>query len=186
MLASKFANSPIKSPPGSDRRPVMKSSPPRAHQSDATPLGQWQTLQRTLGNQAVQRLLQQSVFGTPSGGTGDRSLASLPLQRKLLVGSINDPLEHEADRVADTVARMPSATPCTDCAPEQINRKCAACEEEESAKVLQTKRTASAQPAAREAPSIVHEVLRSPGQSLDAATQSFMGPSSAVTSAASA
>jgi hypothetical protein len=174
MFAPRLADSPIKSPAGSDRRPVMKSSLARAHQSDVTPLGQWQTLQRNLGNQAVQRLMQQSAFGVPSAGTVDRSLASLPLQRKLLVGSINDPLEHEADRIADTVARVPSATPCTDCAPEQISRKCAACEEEESAKALQTKRTASAQPAAREAPSIVHEVLRSPGQSLDAATQGFM------------
>src|SRR5215204_2579566 len=29
------------------------------------------------------------------------------LQRKLAIGRVNDPLEHEADRVADQVMRMP-------------------------------------------------------------------------------
>src|SRR5580704_1182104 len=31
-----------------------------------------------------------------------------PIQRKLKVGAVNDPLEHEADRVADQVMRMPA------------------------------------------------------------------------------
>src|ERR687885_699911 len=46
--------------------------------------------QRALGNQAVQRLL---LTGT--------------LQAKLRVGQPNDAYEQEADRVADTVMRMP-------------------------------------------------------------------------------
>jgi hypothetical protein len=49
-----------------------------------------------IGNQASLRLL-----GAPR-------LASPPaLQAKLVVGPADDPLEHEADRVADTVMRMP-------------------------------------------------------------------------------
>ena len=31
----------------------------------------------------------------------------LPFQAKLKVGAVDDPLEHEADRIADQVMRMP-------------------------------------------------------------------------------
>lgn len=44
-------------------------------------------------------------------------------QAKLTVGSPNDPLENEADAVADQVMRMPENS--------FIQRKCAHCEEEE-------------------------------------------------------
>jgi hypothetical protein len=43
-------------------------------------------------------------------------------QKKLAVGSVDDPLEHEADAVADKVMRMP----------ETVQRKCAHCDEEET------------------------------------------------------
>jgi Domain of unknown function (DUF4157) len=92
-----------------------------------------------------------------------------PLQPKLAVGRADDPLEREADAVAEQVMRMPT--------PAQLSRKCAECEaeEEEKAKKIQTKPAGSAGPAA-EAPAIVHEVLRSPGQPLDAATRAFFEP----------
>ena len=35
------------------------------------------------------------------------SAPRLPIQAKLKVGAVDDPLEHEADRVADQVIRMP-------------------------------------------------------------------------------
>ena len=54
-----------------------------------------------------------------------------PIQAKLEVGAVNDPLEHEADRVADQVMRMPAPEVFAASAPPQISRKCAACEEEE-------------------------------------------------------
>jgi hypothetical protein len=90
-----------------------------------------------------------------------------PIQAKLKVGAVNDPLEHEADRVADQVLRMP-APEISAAAPPQVSRKCAECEEEEK---LQKK--AAGPQAAGEAPALVHDVLRSPGQPLDAATQGF-------------
>lgn len=34
----------------------------------------------------------------------------LPLQRKLTIGAVDDPYEREADRVAETVMRMPEPT----------------------------------------------------------------------------
>ena len=63
-----------------------------------------------------------------------RSQASYPLpgiiQPKLVVGAVNDPLEHEADRVADEVMRMPDPDVSVAAAPPQVSRKCAACDEE--------------------------------------------------------
>jgi hypothetical protein len=51
-------------------------------------------------------------------------LRVLPIQCKLSIGSVNDPLEDEADAMADKVMRMPE--------PNFIQRKCAHCEEEEN------------------------------------------------------
>ena len=48
----------------------------------------------------------------------------LPIQRKLSIGAVDDPLEHEADAMADTVMRMPQQN--------FIQRKCSHCEEEEA------------------------------------------------------
>jgi hypothetical protein len=109
-----------------------------------------------------------------------RSQASYPLpgiiQRKLVVGAVNDPLEHEADRVADQVMRMPAPDVSVAAAPLQVSRKCAACEEEEKAPALQTKRSGSAELAAAEAPPSVDEVLRSPGRPLDRSSRGFFEP----------
>jgi Domain of unknown function (DUF4157) len=97
------------------------------------------------------------------------------MQRKLAIGSVDDPLEHEADRVADQVMGMPVPQVSLTSAPPQINRKCASCEEEAS-KTLQPKRAGAPETAGGEAPGIVHEVLRSPGQALDAPTRAYMEP----------
>ncbi len=49
----------------------------------------------------------------------------LPIQRKLSIGAVDDPLEDEADAMADKVMRMPEQ--------KFIQRNCAHCEEEEKA-----------------------------------------------------
>ncbi len=56
----------------------------------------------------------------PAAEAGIRNVI---VQRKLAIGSRNDPLEHEADSVADKVMRMPQTA--------VLQRKCAECEEEE-------------------------------------------------------
>lgn len=107
-----------------------------------------------------------------------RSRGSFPqpgiVQTKLVVGQASDPLEREADRAADQVTRMPdpalSHVPCE----SQLGRKCAA--GEVNKKDLQMKPAESAEPAANEAPPIVDEVMRSPGQPLDAATRAYFEP----------
>jgi hypothetical protein len=53
------------------------------------------------------------------------------IQRKLVVGEVTDPLEHEADRVADQVMPMSGSCHPIAAAPPQLSRKCAACEENE-------------------------------------------------------
>ncbi|MGH6846598.1 MAG: DUF4157 domain-containing protein [Methylocella sp.] len=95
------------------------------------------------------------------------------IQPKLVIGEVNDPLEHEADRVADKVMYMPDPAPSVTATPPQISRKRAACVEDENALPLRTKPARPAEAAASEVPPIVHEVLRSPGQLLDDATRGY-------------
>jgi hypothetical protein len=97
------------------------------------------------------------------------ALSTLPLlgsiQRKLVVGEVNDPLEHEADRVADRVMHMADgAVPATPAA-AGLRRKCTAC----------GAATASV-PALRLAPVGVHATLGSAGHALDAQTRGFFEP----------
>lgn len=108
----------------------------------------------------------------------------LPLQRKLAIGSTTDPLEAEADRVADQVMKMSAPAPqiAASAAAPALRRKCS-CEDsgeecpecrEKSEETLQLKAVSTVTPT--EAPPIVHRVLRSPGQPLDSATRSFFEP----------
>lgn len=88
-----------------------------------------------------------------------------PLQPKLQIGALDDPLEHEADQVAQTVMRMQAG---------QLQRKCATCAAEEE--MVRTKRAGGSDIAAKEAPAIVDEALSRPGRPLDAPTRAFMEP----------
>jgi len=145
-----------------------KSVPPQrsavaARRSDQAAVTQRQLLQRTISNQATLRLLARRAGAT--------SNASGPIQAKLKIGAVNDPLEHEADHVADRVRRMPAPEVSVAAALRQVSRKCADCEEEK----LQRK-SAGPQAASSEAPAIVHQELCSPGQPLDAATRACLEP----------
>src|SRR5262249_8216864 len=54
------------------------------------------------------------------------ALPRVALQRKLAVGAVDDPLEHEADHVADKVMRMSDPLPVPRASALRISRKCAA------------------------------------------------------------
>jgi hypothetical protein len=97
------------------------------------------------------------------------------MQPKLAIGPVNDPLEREADAVADRVMRMSDRAPSISAASEQVSHTCATCTEDE-VQTLPTKPAGAAIAAGKEAPGIVHEVLRSPGQPLDSAARRFMEP----------
>jgi hypothetical protein len=59
-----------------------------------------------------------------------RRLSAPRIQAKLTGGAANDPLEHEADAVAEIVMRMPDPALSVSAAPLQVSRKCAVCEAE--------------------------------------------------------
>ena len=96
------------------------------------------------------------------------------LQPRLAVGPVNDPLERQADSVADQVMRMPDPEFSVSAGSPQISRKCTACEEDE--KTLRTKRELTPEPETGEALEQVHEVLRSPGHSLDSSILGYFEP----------
>ena len=104
------------------------------------------------------------------------------VQPKLAIGSADDPLEAEADRTADRVLGMPdpanSAPSAISHAASPALRRCSCggtcdtCRQEDE----ELRRKPSGPTAAADAPSIVHETLRSPGTPLDPATRAFMEP----------
>jgi outer membrane protein OmpA-like peptidoglycan-associated protein len=108
------------------------------------------------------------------------------IQTKLTVNQPGDRYEQEADRVADHVMRMPdpalATTAISSSAAPELRRKCAcggsgeggSCSECAEKKELQ--RSANGSSPVPEAPTIVNEVIRSPGEPLDAATRNFMEP----------
>ena len=122
--------------------------------------------------------------------------AAANLQPKLAVNEPGDAFEQEADRVADQVMRMPEPGPPAEpgaVAPaaspvplrrrvSALQRKCVcggssgACDDCKADSEEKLQRRASDRRGPATAPPIVHEVLRSPGQPLDAATRAFMEP----------
>jgi len=98
----------------------------------------------------------------------------LVVQKSLAIGAVDDPLEREADQMADQVMRMPE--------PSLIQRKCDACKEEEqvSRKPLAhsitpfIQKKAGEQGRASEAVSNQIQASRGSRGSLPASTKSFM------------
>jgi hypothetical protein len=93
----------------------------------------------------------------------------------LRVGAIDDPLEREADAVADRVMRMADPGVSVASVPMRVSRKCAACEETSAVAGLQRKESAP-RPGRDQAPPIVHATLSSPGRPLDPAVRTFFEP----------
>ena len=99
------------------------------------------------------------------------SLHRLPIQRKLTVGSVDDPLEKEADAMADRVMRMPETS--------FIQRKCAHCEEQEKgthkplASFIQRKTDTGGSVASNVITSKI-QATRGAGNSLPMVTKTFM------------
>jgi hypothetical protein len=96
----------------------------------------------------------------------------LPIQCKLTVGAADDPLETEADAMADKVMRMPMDN--------FIQRKCQHCEEEEKAQrkplaaFIQKKETSGSSTPVSDSVSNQIASTRGSGSTLDNTTKSFM------------
>lgn len=108
------------------------------------------------------------------GGGCPRCQTQAAMQSNFTISAPDDQYEQEADHITEQVMRMPDTELQTSPAAPTIQRKCAGCEEEK----LQAKPAQS--PAQNKADetvsSIVHEVLRSPGQPLDPTTRAFFEP----------
>lgn len=145
---------------------------------------------RTIGSQAVQRLLGDDVEefeGSPVDSASTRfthDFSRIPVyaktpvnvQTKPMVNAPGDLYEQEADRVAERLMRMPepkSQRACT------CGGECPKCRAEQLGRdpdLLQTKRVQANVAEETVAPPIVNEVLRSPGQPLDAPIRALFEP----------
>jgi hypothetical protein len=96
------------------------------------------------------------------------------IQAKLAVNAPGDIYEQEADRVAEQVMRMPEPQVESACACGGACPKCQAEQTGHGEARLQTKRAGSGHRGQTEAPAIVGEVLRSPGQPIDPAIRASM------------
>ena len=95
------------------------------------------------------------------------------VQPKLAVGAVSDPLEHEADHIADQVMRMPDpAAPAVSKSDVAVRCKCAECEEEEE-KLARKETGTGIGYDSMVAPDVVHQTLASPGELLDDHTRDF-------------
>jgi hypothetical protein len=102
-----------------------------------------------------------------------------PIQAKLEIGAVDDPLEREADRVAEQVMRMPEpAAAMTSQGNPVVRRNCANCkkEDDEHKKIARKEFGGAVGLDRMTAPPIVHQVMRSQGEQLDPASRAFFEP----------
>lgn len=147
-------------------------------------------LQRTIGNQSVQRMLQTHAEESDVGLTAAASprfghdFSQIPIhppaagaiQTKLAINKAGDEYEQEADRISEQVMRPPEPRSQRACACGGACPKCQMKQPGQEHERLQTKQVGSGDPGQTVAPSIVDEVFSSPGQPLDTATRSLMEP----------
>ena len=169
----------------SDPRRIHKAMSGVFHRADRILL-----FQRTIGNQAVQRLLQTDPrglkaksFGSASPHLGHdsspipiRPPAAGPTQTKLAINEPGDEFEQEADCVAEHVMRMPEPRLQRPWAGGGERPTCQTKELSQGHERLQTKHVGLDELGQTAIPPGVDEVLSSPGQSLDPAIRAFMEP----------
>jgi len=167
-----FAQKPI----ATQQTTPSKSTPPGRGQFGQIPeVGSILHLQRTIGNQAVQRMLQTDDQELETGLTATASprighdfsqipihaSATRAMQTKLAINAPRDEYEQEADR-AEQALRMPEPKLRRTCA---CGGGCPRCQLDEHRR-LQTKHIDSAKSGQTAAPPIVEEALANGGGSL--------------------
>jgi len=93
----------------------------------------------------------------------------------LQISGKNDPLEREADRVAEQVVSGWGPPPTIAAGFRQVSRRCGFCKEEDGMTVM-SKPAATRSASSGFAPLSVHEVISAPGTPLDAAARAFFEP----------
>ena len=168
MFATRGATTQTKPTERSTSTPMPRRSTPAARPFAGGAREPAPMLQPSLGNQAMLRLLSQRARNPAV------TESALPnaMQAKLVVGSVDDPLEREADRVADQVVGTRNPAPAIAAAAPRLSRKCAACEQEEhvQAKLSGSPRSGDA------APGVVHATIATSGRALEAPARAFLEP----------
>ena len=163
--------------------------PSRTHVEQSHEANSILHLQRTLGNQAAKRMLPTIAEELEVGMASTTSprfahnFSRIPvhppamgaIQTKLAINKPGDEYEQEADRISEQVMRMPDPQLQRACACGGECPKCRTNLAHENER-LQPKQVGAGDLGQASVPPIVHGVLRSAGQPLDAATQSFMSP----------
>lgn len=183
----------VQKPKAAQQTPAKSTLPVRSHFGQCREMNSFLHSQRTIGNQAVQRLPQSNaeernavLTGTASPNFGyDFSRISvtppktgaIQIQAKLAINKPGDEYEQEADRIAERVMGMPeSKLRQRACACGGTCPKCKAKQLNQESERLQTKQVRPSDSAQVAAPPIVNEVLAGSGQPLDQLTRAFMEP----------
>jgi hypothetical protein len=160
--------------------------PGRAHCGQNRELNSKLYLQSTIGNQAVQRMLQTNAEELKAGLTGTASpgfehdFSRIPIhppavgaiQAKLAINQPGDASEQEADRISEQVMRMPEPQQQRACGCSGGCSKCQA-EQSDHEHGLQTRHVQASDTGQASLSPIVHRVLAAPGHPLDPATRAF-------------
>lgn len=180
-----------KKPMATQQTTSQKSSKPsRAFWGQSRDVQSILHLQRMIGNQAVQRLLQANTEEIEPGTTITAStrfaydFSQIPLhskthagiQPKLAISTPRNIYEQEADRVADQVMRIPVPQLQRNCACGGGCPKCQTKKPGLGHERLQARSVQASNIGQIVAPPIVHEVLAGPGQPMDSSTRGFMEP----------
>ena len=107
MFAAPIAKPKVRAP-ASSTGSLSSASTPLGRQPAPVSPHPALTLQRTIGNQALLRLLHVQRNKEPSQTSPRLPIA---IQAKFKVGAANDPLERQADRVADRIMQAPVSDP---------------------------------------------------------------------------
>jgi len=168
---------------------VRPTTPGRNHSRRGLEVISISYVQRTMGNQAVQRMLQTDAHGIETEpGTARRRVgrdvrgislhacAAKAIQSKLAVSEPGDSYEQEADRVAEQVVRMPEPRVQRECACGGTPGPTGECEEcgTKRPSLQRISQDGAGAVAGGFAPPIVHNVLGSPARSLDPQTRALM------------
>jgi len=157
--------------------PASSTMPSRAHLGQSRDVNLLPHWQRTIGNQAVQRLLQNNADDLKVGSAKRaprfaHHFSRIPVYAEA-PGHING---QQADSVSEQVMGMPEPQLQRACA---CGGSCPKCQTEQRGhghERLQTKRALLCDWEQTAVPPIVHDVLGSPGQPLDRETRVFMEP----------
>src|SRR5471032_480539 len=172
MFSSKLASAKTKAAGSSDsklapQRSTFATRPTNV--GDAIAIACAPFPPRSVGSQATFRLLT-----LPLSSPEKKPRIS---QFKRVVGEVNDPLEHEADRVAKEVVRTHAPRIRIAAISPEVTRKYVEHENENGkANTLPLKPVGTSHAATGDASDIVDETLRTPGQPLEPSVRSFFEP----------